>query len=741
MKQKNMKSKMKLNIKNIFLGLFLITTIMIAGCVTPVNPGNSDNIGNQISTQEGLLEDNNVQENTFKSIEEYQNFVSDYSSGSSGSMYYARGDAMMEKALASDSAAVPTAQDAGNGGSIDYSETNNQVIGVDEADMLKTDGEYMYTITENTVFIVKSYPGADAQVVSNIKFEDNYPISLFIKGNKLTVIGSVNQFDFLNKLGFSRDQGYVFMNIYDLTDKTKPELVKELKFEGQYNDARLIGSQVYLISTFYPQYREYPMPLMFEGTVKKEMSVQNIHYFNIPYSNPYLVIANSVNMDSLTITDSEAITVEGYPNIYMSEDNLYLTYTEYINEWEIEQDLMISMIVPKLSPEDQTFIDKVKNTDNDILSGYEKKAKILQIVNRYFSSLPEKERDALQNEIDLALKAKLAEYKYMEYTIINKLSVNSGQISVDANGKVPGHISNQFSLDEFEGNLRIATTISQRWNRFDETPIPVDIGGGIGSSEGVVSDVAVSSKIAIMPPSTTSESINNLYVLNSDLKVIGSIEGLAKGEQIFSVRFMEDRAYVVTFRQVDPFFAIDLSNPFSPEVLGILKIPGFSRYLHPYDDNVIIGIGRDATETGRQEGLKISLFDVSDITEPKEIAKYVSDEKYSSSTAEWEHKAFLFSKEKELLVIPVYNYDYENRENNMNGALVFKITEDSITLRGIIDHSGDYMYGPNVERSLYIEDMLYTKSPYLLRVNALDDLSSVKNVTLSTKDTSKIPVY
>jgi len=209
---------------------------------------------------------------------------------------------------------------------------------------------------------------------------------------------------------------------------------------------------------------------------------------------------------------------------------------------------------------------------------------------------------------------------------------------------------------------------------------------------------------------------------------------------------MGERAYVVTFRQIDPFFAIDLKDPFSPKVLGELKIPGFSRYLHPYDENTIIGIGRDATESGRQEGLKISLFDVTDIENPKEVAKYVSEDKYASSTVEWEHKAFLFSKEKSLLVMPIYSYSYDyfdGKENteDMNGALVFKIDKSSITLRGLIDHSGDNKYGPSVERSLYIEDMLYTKSPYLLRINELSDLSSVKNVTLSVKDTSSIPVY
>jgi len=218
---------------------------------------------------------------------------------------------------------------------------------------------------------------------------------------------------------------------------------------------------------------------------------------------------------------------------------------------------------------------------------------------------------------------------------------------------------------------------------------------------------------------------------------------LAEGERIYSTRFVGDRLYMVTFRQIDPFFVIDLSNPEKPESLGELKIPGFSRYLHPYDEDHIIGIGRDATDMGRTQGLKISLFDVSAVENPKEVAKFVADEKYAQSTAEYEHKAFLFSKEKNLLVIPAYSYNYREEGETYNGALVFNINTEEIELRGLIDHSGsldsNYYYRAGVERSLYIEDMLYTKSPNLIRINALDDLEGVKNIELEKP--TKMKVY
>lgn len=234
-----MEKKSKNISKGTLLGLFLVSMIIVAGCTAPVNPGNGGNNSvNTVYTQEGLFEGTKVESSTFRTKEEYSNFIRDYSSGSGGG-YYGRG-VMLESVKSTDVAMAPSAANDGDmaGGSIDYSETNNQVAGVDEADMLKTDGEYIYTITDNTVFIVKAYPGKDAEVVSKIKFDNNYPVSLFIKGDKLAVIGNINDFDFLSRLGFSRNQGYIFMNIYDVSDRENPELLKELKFEGYHNWCR-----------------------------------------------------------------------------------------------------------------------------------------------------------------------------------------------------------------------------------------------------------------------------------------------------------------------------------------------------------------------------------------------------------------------------------------------------------------------------------------------------------------------
>lgn len=204
---------------------------------------------------------------------------------------------------------------------------------------------------------------------------------------------------------------------------------------------------------------------------------------------------------------------------------------------------------------------------------------------------------------------------------------------------------------------------------------------------------------------------------------------------------MDTRLYLVTFRRIDPFFVIDLANHRLPRVLGELKISGFSNYLHPYDNRTIIGFGQETNDQGQQTGLKVSLFDVTNVRNPTSVADYVLPIQYSYSTAQWEHKAFLFSKEKNLMVVPAQYYNWQdtvNGPNSFNGAMVFDIrrtaTGGSIQLRAIVNHllnSADEFWQRSVERSLYIENMLYTKSNCLMRVHNLTRLDRVLNLNLN----------
>ena len=261
-----------------------------------------------------------------------------------------------------------------------------------------------------------------------------------------------------------------------------------------------------------------------------------------------------------------------------------------------------------------------------------------------------------------------------------------------------------------------------------------------------------------------SNATNNVYVLSPDMKMAGRLEGLARGEKIYSVRFMGARAYLVTFKKVDPLFVIDLSNPTEPRVLGELKTPGFSDYLHPYDETHVIGVGKNAVDAAPEEGgnfawyqgLKLAIFDVSDVANPRQMHEVDIGDRGTDSLALNDHKAFLFDREKNLLVLPVLLAELtaeqkaspDHKANDYGsytyqGAYVYNVSlEGGFTLKGRVTHvdnpgelGRDYGYSyygadDSVMRSLYIGSNLYTVSGAKIKVNRLSDLGEVATVKL-----------
>jgi len=310
-----------------------------------------------------------------------------------------------------------------------------------------------------------------------------------------------------------------------------------------------------------------------------------------------------------------------------------------------------------------------------------------------------------------------------EKTAIHRIHIEDGTIKYEASGQVPGHVLNQFSMDEHNGYFRIATTTGEVW--------------GWGQST----------------------SKNHVYILDMNLNITGRLEDLAHGEKIYSARFMGDRGYLVTFKKIDPLFMLDLSDPHEPRVLGQLKITGYSDYLHPYDETHIIGVGKETVEAEEgnfawYQGLKISLFDVSDVEAPKEVAKYEIGDRGTDSPILRDHKAFLFDKSKNLLVIPVTVAEIDpakypggvspNAYGDFvwDGAYVFRISlEEGLVFRGGVTHldseaellkSGYWYYSPySVKRSLYIGDVLYTISDRKIKMNSLLDLSEINELNLN----------
>jgi uncharacterized secreted protein with C-terminal beta-propeller domain len=273
-------------------------------------------------------------------------------------------------------------------------------------------------------------------------------------------------------------------------------------------------------------------------------------------------------------------------------------------------------------------------------------------------------------------------------------------------------------MDEYNGFFRIATTAGSVWS---------------------------------------GNSSNNIYILNENLSIVGKIENIAPGERIYSARFMGNRAYLVTFKKVDPFFTIDLSDPYNPEILGKLKIPGYSDYLHPYDEDHIIGIGKETVEAMEgdfawYQGLKIALFNVSNPEQPVEMAKVVIGDRGTDSPVLHDHKALLFDREKEIFIIPVTVYEIsdeikakQNYTGNMygeftfQGAYVYKISlENGFEYVGRITHMDNesnetyyYWYSPYfINRCLYIDNVLYTISDKMVKMNDIETLNELGNIIL-----------
>ncbi|MEM0492338.1 MAG: beta-propeller domain-containing protein [Candidatus Thermoplasmatota archaeon] len=582
--------------------------------------------------------------------------------------------------------------------STDYSGTNIQVPGVDEPDIVKTDGTYLYVVSHNNVTIIRAYPPENLHIETVINIDSNLSIrNLFINDNRLVIFSESYVYRILETSKFGEENTELVYNpwynnpethiyIYDLTDIIKPGLVKEIIIPGSFHDARLIGEYIYVITIQY--YYAYDtsdnytfIPRLMVNKELLDVPLSDIYYADTSEKSNTLTNILSINI----MNDDEEIHCKIFligtgQNLYVSHRNIYIAYYNYYDYYRM-QSVLYDTIESLLPPSILSQIDTVKSLN---LEDYQKQEIISWIIQKEINNiLTDKEKkQILESIID-----------QIEYTTIHRISINDGEITYEAQGNVPGYMNNQFSFDEYNNHLRVSTTIS-------------------GSS--------LSYYLGSIQPRT------NIYVLDMNLQIIGRIEDITPGtgESIYATRFLGDICYLVTFRQTDPFFVIDLSNPYNPTIKGELKIPGYSTYLHPYDENHVIGVGV------LNNKIKISLFDVSDKQNPSEITNLSvgGNEWWPYSSALYEHKAFLFSREKNLLVIPVGSWSAD--------AYVFDISiENGIKLKGNISHDTEnkemeYYYDTGIQRSLYIEDVLYTISTKQVKLNNLSDLTEVGCVSL-----------
>ena len=532
----------------------------------------------------------------------------------------------------------------------DYSATNIQVAGVDEADIVKTDGVYIYLASGNKTMIVRAYTPDQAQVLAEIELEGRVT-GIFVSGDRLVVFEEDSPYyayydvrrEGVDRMYMPYRSPKTYVKVYDISDRGAPQLAREVSSDGQDISSRMIGDYVYVVTNepVYEENEEVNLPKVTCGGNETEIPATDIYYSNV--SDYYYMYTTIIAINTQNDGEEpayETILLGASSTLYVSLNNIYLTFP-------------------------------VWGTD---------------ILGREVWDSPR--------------------------TSIHRIHIAGDEIEYMASGDVPGMVLNQFSMDEYDEYFRVATTT---W----------------GETSG-----------------------NNVYVLDMDLNIVGSLEDLAPGETIYSARFMGERGYMVTFKQVDPLFVIDLSNPNNPRELGYLKVTGYSDYLHPYDETHIIGIGKETTDAGEfawYQGVKISLFDVSDVSNPQEIDKLEIGDRGTESPVLYDHKAFLFDRSRNLMVMPILVAEVDQSqypegvpswaygEPVWQGAYVFDISiDDGLQIRGRITHIEDiadpeyyYYYSPfAVERSLYIEDVLYTISQAKIKMNSLEDLAYINEVEL-----------
>lgn len=547
-------------------------------------------------------------------------------------------------------------------GSADYSTTNVQVAGVDEADLVKTDGRYIYQVRQGEVVITQAFPASAMRVAARLPYEESVftPQELYVDQQHLIVIGSYHStYSYQDLQRGDYPPRMTKAMIYDLDEMPSVKLVRELEVEGEYLSSRKIGSSLYLLANQHldayriiHEKKDRPGPLYRDSLHHKEyeaLDYARIHYFPDRVKAHYLVIGG-VDLQAPNTAMHVSAYLGAGENVYASAENLYVALTER-NYLPVERGLV-------------------------------KMGKPAPPVN--------------------------------STTRLYKFALQKGNIAYAGNGEVPGHILNQFSMDEHDGYLRIATTT--------------------GSLHGTDEHIAK----------------NHVYILDGHLKQVGKLTDIAPGEKIYAVRFMGERAYMVTFKKVDPLFVLDLKNPRAPKILGALKIPGYSDYLHPYDENHVIGFGKDAVaydDTAYYQGMKLALFDVSDVTRPKEKFKTMIGDRGTDSELLRNHKALLFSREKQVLAFPVTLMEKPNGSTNIReygtfafqGAYVYRLDlEQGFQLRTRITHlspedqlkAGDawYEHDQNVTRILMIGDVLYTLSADQIQAHDLRSLQQVGQV-------------
>jgi uncharacterized secreted protein with C-terminal beta-propeller domain len=602
---------------------------------------------------------------------------------------------------AEDSEAGADNSGGGESAPTDYTTTNNQEEGVDEIDLVKTDGQYIYIAQDRALHIVDSWPVEDAEKVASVDLE-GWAQGLFLHGDQVVVAQQVYDNDFYGTQ-------YTF---FDVSDRENPFEVRTIDIEGYQADARMIGQDMYFVLNHWLSLPSEAWDIMWDDSLglpevdwnlsgeelEADLEAKREQARQILEPVIETMVANW-NVDEMLPQWRDSAGSGQFEPMYDCQD-LY-------RPSNVSQYNMLSLFHVDIE-EDTTDATGLMSNGWTVY--------------------------ASQDNLYVAQTSRWWWWGWGDINLdthIHKFELNpDAEPEYTSSGSVAGWIYDQFAMSEYDGHLRVASTELDWWwgsNLDDED---------IGNNVTVLQDVG-----------------------NGLLREVGSVTGIAPGEQIMACRMMGEKGYVVTFEQTDPLFTIDLANPLAPEVIGELHIPGFSTYLHPMDGDHLLAIGMAGLDDGTLTGMAVNIFDVTDFANPLLEHQYEitnPDAGWSWSEALWEHHAFTYHRD--VLTIPAYRYDYtENSDGSydydyFSGAISFAIDDvDGISMIGEVDHyplvedsqclyslnydyyeenvCDDWAWYANVRRNVYIEDNLFSISNYGVRITDLNDPTiSIKDV-------------
>ncbi|MDX1469177.1 MAG: beta-propeller domain-containing protein [Acidimicrobiia bacterium] len=564
--------------------------------------------------------------------------------------------------MAFEEVSAALAAPAGDGG---FSGTNVQVAGVDEPDMVKTDGERIVALTEG-VLVVIDVTGDEPVVESRLHIGNLGIQSIFLSGDTVLMFGSAWGHPVpMPAVESDSDIAPIFqtptMQVIEVDISGEAEIVRTLTVDGQFVSGRMVGDSIRLVLASGPVGFQWSFP---EGSGLKaereaiERNKEIIRNSTADNWIPYYLV-----------TDAEGDMVD---------EGILFDCSRAAHPEEFSGLNMLSVVTIDIA----AGLDVVDSTgvlaNGDTV--YASKDNLYVATQNWNAWRWGRQADGAEPE--------------QVTTDIHKFDISGpSRTAYLGSGRISGYLLNQFAMDEHEGRLRVASTSQPVW------------WGDGGESESM---------------------ITVLEQRGAKLGQVGFVDGLGKTEQIYSVRFMGDVGYVVTFRQTDPLYTVDLSDPTKPEVVGELKIPGYSAYLHPLGDGLLLGVGQDATDTGRVQGTQISVFDVSDPSDPTRIDKVTLAEG-SNSEAEYDHHAFLYWEPTGLVMIPIQQYWWDSeKESAFIGALALEVDSegDLRELRRVSHPSTDeWDWRGQIRRSVVIGDSVYTISSKGIMKSSLSDLS------------------